>query len=104
MGNFSQNYDETIRALEASLGNLIDNGAGFDLERNGDVLNIEFEDGEKIVITPQSPLKQVWVSANFAGHRFNRKNDQWLNEKSGEELNAFLSAAISTKVGSAIQL
>src|ERR1041385_5630078 len=103
MSTFSQNYDNTIRSLDSRLSDLIDDGAEFDIERNGDVLNIEFEDGEKIVITPQSPLEQLWVSANYAGHRF-IWNDGWKNEKDGGDLNTFLSHAISNKLGSSITL
>ena len=102
--NFSQRYDTTIRELESKLSDLIDEGAEFDLERKGDVLNIEFEDGEKIVITPQSPLEQLWVSANYGGHRFNWDDDKWKNEKGGEALDTFLETILSQKLGSTITL
>src|SRR3954466_65951 len=104
MSTFSQRYDTTIDSLESKLSDLIDEGAEFDLERKGDVLNIEFEDGEKIVITPQSPLEQLWISANYAGHRFNWQDGEWTNEKGGSNLIAFLSEAISSKLDSPIQL
>src|SRR5688572_7569342 len=69
--NFSQRYDETSRMLESRLTDLIDNGSEFDLERAGDVLTIEFENGDKIIITPNSPVEQLWISAEYQGHRFN---------------------------------
>ncbi len=76
MTTFSQRYDATIRNLEQTLAALIDAGQEFDFTRSGDVLTIEFENGEKIVITPQSPMEQLWISANYAGHRFN-----WLEDR-----------------------
>ncbi len=104
--NFSKNYDATIRDLESKLGDLIDDGADFDLDRRGDVLTIEFEDGEKIVITPQSPMEQLWVSANYAGHRFKWSDAvaHWTNEKGGESIQSFLSNALSTKLGTPVTL
>ena len=98
---FCSELDATIRDLEGKLGSLIDEGMEFDFTRSGDVLTIEFEDGEKIVITPQSPMEQLWISANYAGHRFNWLQDrsEWTNEKSGESLKRFLSKTLTAKLG-----
>ncbi len=106
MTNFSQTYDSTIRELEQKLSSLIDEGMEFDFTRSGDVLTIEFDDGERIVITPQSPMEQLWISANYAGHRFNwsEATNDWVNEKNGEALSAFLATAISSRLGTKIAL
>ena len=106
MTSFTQKYDATIRELEQKLSEMIDSGSDFDFTRSGDVLTIEFEDGEKIIITPQSPMEQLWISANYAGHRFNwsEERSDWVHEKSGETLKAFLSKAISQSVGGTIEL
>lgn len=98
MSNFAQNYDTTIRNLESRLGDLVDAGKDFDFQRKGDVLEIEFEDGERVVITPQSPLEQLWVSANYAGHRFNWNGETWVNEKGGEAINDFLLGIMEAKL------
>lgn len=38
--------------------------AGFEVEQQGDVLNVEFEEpAGKFVITPNTPMRQVWISA-----------------------------------------
>ena len=65
MTNFSQKYDATIRTLDQKLSELIDEGQPFDFTRSGDVLTIEFENGKKIVITPQALMEQLWISANY---------------------------------------
>jgi CyaY protein len=99
MTDFSRNYDTTIRDLEAKLDALIDSGISFDFSRSGDVLTIEFDSGEKIIITPQSPMEQLWISANYAGHRFNWDGGNWINEKGGQELSKFLPEALSLQLG-----
>jgi CyaY protein len=104
MTPFTQNYDQTIRDLEGKLDALIDSGIEFDFSRSGDVLTIEFDSGEKIIITPQAPTEQLWISANYAGHRFNWVDGNWVNEKGGRELSAFLSEALTLQLGSNIEI
>ena len=103
---FSQRYDATVRTLEEKLTDLIDNGAEFDLERNGDVLTIEFESGEKVIITPNSPVEQLWISAEFQGQRFNWSEDAnaWSEEKAGKQLARYLSEVLTRKLGTPIEL
>ena len=39
-------------------------GAGFEVEQQGGVLNVLFEEPEgKFVITPNAPMRQIWISA-----------------------------------------
>jgi CyaY protein len=104
MTDFSRHYDDTIRELEAKLEALIDSGVEFDFSRSGDVLTIEFDSGEKIIITPQAPTEQLWISANYAGHRFNWDGGNWVNEKGGQELLAFLSEALSLQLGTTVEV
>ncbi len=102
--NFTQTYDATISELETKLGKLIDDGSDFDFENKGGVLTIEFNDGEKVVVTPQSPLEQLWVSADYAGHRFNLQGGDWVKEKTGQPFMDFLSRVLSTHLGQFIEL
>ncbi len=104
MTDFSRNYDQTIRDLEAKLDALIDSGISFDFSRSGDVLTIEFDSGEKIIITPQAPTEQLWISANYAGHRFNWMDGKWVNEKGGQEFSEFLSGALSLQLGTEVEI
>jgi CyaY protein len=104
MTPFTQNYDQTIRDLEQKLEEIIDSGIAFDFSRSGDVLTIEFDNGEKIIITPQAPMEQLWISANYAGHRFNWKDDNWVNEKGGQEFSKFLTEALSLQLGMTVEI
>jgi CyaY protein len=104
MTDFSRNYDDTIRDLEGKLEALIDSGIEFDFSRSGDVLAIEFDSGEKIIITPQAPTEQLWISANYAGHRFNWLDFEWRNEKGGQELSKFLAEALSLQLGTEVEI
>jgi iron donor protein CyaY len=103
---FSQRYDETTRRLESQLTDMIDGGAEFDLERAGDVLTVEFENGDKIIVTPNSPVEQLWISAEYQGHRFNWSDQKadWVGEKDGVALNSYLSSVLSRKAGKELSI
>ena len=55
-------------ALDALMQHLIlreaEAEAGFEVEQQGGVLNVEFEEpAGKFVITPNTPVRQIWISA-----------------------------------------
>ncbi|HEY1576942.1 MAG TPA: iron donor protein CyaY [Terracidiphilus sp.] len=55
-------------ALEALKKHLIareeEDEAGFEVEEQGGVLNVVFEDPPgKFVVTPNTPVRQIWISA-----------------------------------------
>ena len=61
---------ESDRALESLKQALIaaedagDGTGGFEFEDNNGVMNIIFENGSsKFVVTPNTPVRQVWISA-----------------------------------------
>ncbi len=63
---------EFRRLAETALGSLMqhlikreeDEGAGFEVEGQGGVLNVLFEEPPgKFVITPNTPVRQIWISA-----------------------------------------
>ncbi|MDP4219346.1 MAG: iron donor protein CyaY [Bacteroidota bacterium] len=106
MGSFTKNYDVTINKLDDQLSDLIDSGLDFELEKNGDVLTISFEDGTKFIVSPNSPVSQLWVSANYEGHRFNYNPETglWSDEKSGELFSAYISRLLSQKLDTEIHI
>ena len=106
MNSFTEIYDSTINQLDDKLSALIDSGSEFDLEKNGDVLSIIFEDGSKFIISPNSPVSQLWVSANYEGHRFNfdESEQQWIDEKYNEEFLRYLSRLLGEKLDEEVSL
>jgi CyaY protein len=106
MTSFTQRYDDTIQKLDDTLSALIDSGSDFELDRNGDVLSISFNDGSKFIVSPNSPVSQLWVSANYEGHRFNFREVKgaWFDEKSSDEFLAYLSRLLTEKLSEDISL
>ena len=60
---FRRVSDQALEALKQSLIAAEEEG-GFETEDHNGVLNVLFEDGStKFVFTPQTPVRQVWISA-----------------------------------------
>lgn len=60
---FRNRSDEALTALQRALERASDRYA-FEVDRNQGALTIEFEDPPaKFVVSPNSPVRQIWVSA-----------------------------------------
>src|SRR5213592_4389740 len=57
--------DEALQQARRGLMSLADADAGFELELQNGVLNLVFEEPSetKFVVSPNAPVRQVWVSA-----------------------------------------
>ena len=85
-------------AVEAS-------GVDADIERKGEgILELEFDNGSKIVVNSQTPMRQVWVAARSGGFHFESKEGAWRDTRSGEALFDTLSRVISEQSGTPVRL
>ena len=94
--------DETLRKIEHAL-----EAAGDDLDFElapGGVLEVEFENGSKIIINKQSATQEIWVAAKSGGYHYRWDGAGWRDTRSGEELFAALSGFASAQAGNTIQL
>jgi CyaY protein len=80
-------------------------GVDADIERKGDgILELEFENGSKIVINSQTPMRQIWVAARSGGFHFELKEGAWRDTRSGDALFDTLSKVISEQSGEPVRL
>lgn len=87
-----------VRTLEAS-------GVDCDCEFKGDgVLELEFEDGSKIIVNRHGPAREIWVAARSGGYHFRCDGERWVNTRDGDELFAALSRCVSEQSGSPVVL
>ena len=86
------------RAVEAS-------GAECDCEQKGDgVLELEFENGSRIVINRHGAAREIWVAAKSGGYHFRFDGARWVNTRDGEELFASLSRCVGEQAGRPVAL
>lgn len=84
-------------AIEAS-------GADVDIEiLQGSVLEVECEDGSKIIINRHSAAQEIWVAAKSGGFHFAPQEDgRWVAGRDGSELYETLSRVLSEQSGETV--
>jgi iron donor protein CyaY len=88
---FRRESDRALEALKQSLIAAEDDDGTFEFEDNNGVMNIIFENGSsKFVITPNTPIRQVWISAQATSYKldWSEPASAFTFAKTGEDLKA----------------
>lgn len=80
------------RALETS-------DVDVDWMLNDGILEIECEDGSKLIVNRHVPNREIWVAARSGGFHFRASGGRWRDTRSGEELGAALTALLQAQAG-----
>ena len=88
---FRLKADEALEEAERSLLTLAD-AEGFELEKQNGVLQVIFEEptAAKFVISPNAPVRQIWVSAMARSYKLSWSDASSAFELDGEPLTALL--------------
>lgn len=78
--------------------------ADVEINRTGNVMELEFEDGSKIIVNSQAPMQELWVAAKAGGFHFRHDGSKWVDTRSGAELYAALSSYMSLQAGATLTL
>jgi len=99
---FETAAEATIAALEQAL----EAGAPeADLERKGaGVLEVEFDDGSKMVINRHTAAREIWVAAKSGGFHFRHDGGAWRDTRNGTELFAAVASLASEQGGKPVRL
>ena len=93
------------RALSRIEAALEESGADCDFElKEGGVLEIELDDGSKIIVNRHGAAREIWVAARAGGFHFRWDGAAWRDTRDGGELFAALSRLISAQGGQAVLL
>jgi iron-sulfur cluster assembly protein CyaY len=101
-GEFESMADATLAVLERALelaaphADLLAKGAG--------MLELEFEDGSKIVINRHTAAREIWVAAKAGGFHFRPVGDIWRDSRDGTELFEALSRLVSAQGAAPVSL
>lgn len=68
------------------------------------VLEIEFEDGSRMVINRHGAAREIWVAAQSGGFHFRYDGAAWRDTRDGTELFAAVSRLASLQSGAPVQL
>jgi CyaY protein len=84
---FRRESDNALESLKQSLIEAEEAG-NFETEEKNGVLNVVFEDDSKFVFTPNTPVRQIWISALVSSFKldWNESTSAFTLAKSGEDL------------------
>lgn len=94
--------DAALARIDAAL-DVCEADIDFELAAGG-VLEIEFEDGSKIIVNRHGVAREIWVAARAGGFHFRWDGSAWVDTRDGAELMQKLSALASQQAGEAIVL
>ena len=99
---FNALADAELLRIEAGLEAC---GAEIDIEtKPGGILELEFENGTKIIINRHSAAREIWVAARSGGYHFRPDEGRWIAGRDGAELYATLTSAVSEQSGTVVSV
>jgi CyaY protein len=93
------------RTLERIERSVDESGVAADVElREGGVLELEFDDGSRIIVNRHGAAREIWVAARSGGFHFRWDGSAWRDTRGGTELFAALSKLVSAQSGTGVIL
>ena len=89
-------FERIERAVDAS-------GADIECSLHGGVLELEFEDGSKIIVNRHGPNREIWLAARSGGFHYAWQEGRWTSRRDGSELFGKLTELVKAGCGAAIK-
>ena len=99
---FRRESDHALESLKQSLIAAEDDSGAFEFEDNNGVMNIVFEDGtSKFVVTPNTPVRQIWISAQATSYKLDwtESPHAFTLPKTGEDLKTLIQRLLREHLG-----
>jgi iron donor protein CyaY len=104
---FQKKCDATFEALRKRLMEVGD-AHDFEVEGGSGKLEIEFEDEDetRFVISPNAPVRQIWISALTTSFKLGWSDaaQAFVLDKTGETLNQVMGRILTEKLGESIEV
>ncbi|MFN7643480.1 MAG: iron donor protein CyaY [Burkholderiales bacterium] len=101
---FQRDAEAALDAIEAAMERAADGDLDVDVERQGNVITMTFEDDSKVIVNSHSAAQEIWVAARSGGFHYRLTDGRWIDGRSGDELFAALSRLVSQQGGLAVVL
>ena len=96
---FRRDADRALEELKQSLIDAEEDG-GFEVEENSGVLNVVFESPRaKFVFTPNTPVRQIWISALTSSFKLDWSDGGFFLPKTGEGLKTLTERLVQEQGG-----
>ncbi len=70
---------------------------------SGGVIEIEFDDGSKIIVNRHTAAREIWLAARSGGYHFKPEGTRWISARDGAELMTVLARCISEQSGKPVE-
>jgi len=92
--------DRALAAIGAALdAALADSDVDLDWNLNDGILEIECEDGSKLIVNRHAPNREIWVAAKSGGFHFGIRDGGWRDTRTNAELGVSLAALLEAQAG-----
>lgn len=98
---FQKHSEKAIDELKRALYDA-ENDAAIEVEESNGALQVNFEDPPaRFVVSPNSPVRQIWISALATSFKldWSEGQQQFVHTKSGESLKKLMSRLINQQLG-----
>jgi CyaY protein len=93
---FNELADAVFRRIEQAID---DSDADIDYDSNGTVLEIEFDDGSKVIVNRHVPNREIWLAAKSGGFHYALQDGRWFSQRDSSELFSRLGELVELGTG-----
>ena len=86
---------QTQMLFNTVMAHIEDNYPDLDAQSQGAIVEIENQDGQKIIINQQPPMQEVWLASRSGGYHFKWNGANWVNTRDGADFWEFLNMTLS---------
>ena len=79
-------FNRLADAALARIETAVDDGGDAECNRSGNVLEIEFGNGQKIIVNRHDANREIWVAAKSGGFHYAWQDGAWFSRRDGSEL------------------
>lgn len=101
--DFRKRADAALESLKKSLM-VAEESADLEVEDQSGALHVSFEDRSKFIVSPNAPVRQIWISALATSFKLDwSEGDQdFVLSKTGEKLKILVARLINQQLGEEI--
>jgi len=98
--DFRKRADAALDGLKKSLMDA-EESAEIEVEDQSGAIHVAFEDRSKFVISPNAPVRQIWISALATSFKldWSETEQDFVLSKTGERLKALVARLINQQLG-----
>lgn len=98
--DFRKHAESKLESLKKSLMKA-EESANLEVEDQAGALHISFEDGSKFVISANSPVRQIWISALATSFKldWSEASNDFVLQRTGEGLKQLVARLVNQQLG-----